>query len=106
MVSRLAAFGGGWGGAGGGGGGGGAAASVGSGTGAAGAAGSTGGSVAQPATNRTSSDSRLVTQPDAQYIDIRLPEPGAKQVEFIQVVDGADADAVVSPVVDRDPLHV
>ena len=49
---------------------------------------------------------RLVTEPDAQHVDLRRTQAAAQHVEFVEVFGRPDIDAVVITIVDHDALDV
>ena len=85
---------------------------AGSGTGAASAAGTTGtgsgvatgsggGGAAQPATQISRAiGSRLLTEPDSQYVNLGLAQLRSDQVQFVEIIHRADSNPVVTFVVD------
>jgi len=47
----------------------------------------------------------LVTEPDTHDIDLGRPEPAARHIEFVKIVNGADVDPVVIAIIDPCALH-
>ena len=95
----------------GGGGGGGSTALAGSGSGGGGAGDGAGsGTVAQAASNasttETNSGRALVTDPNAEDVDLRNTQAAAQKVQFVEVLDGPDIYTVIIPVVNLDALDV
>ncbi len=76
---------------------------AGSGTGAA------GGALAQAAicSARSKKNRRVksVTEPDTHDVDFRCPEPTSRQVQFVKIVDGADINPKIIPIIDACTLH-
>ena len=48
----------------------------------------------------------LVTEPDAQYIDLRDAQAAAQHIEFVEVISRANAYAMISPFVNRNALNL
>ncbi len=75
-----------------------------------GTTGSVGGAVAQPAraANATTPKraANLVTEADAKHIDLRAAKATAQDIEFVEVVRGSYANAVIGFVIDRDALYL
>jgi len=71
--------------------------------------GSAGGAVAQAAScsarSRKNILIKLVTEPDTHDIDFCCPEPTSSEVQFVKIVDGADVDPKVIPIIDLCTLH-
>jgi hypothetical protein len=71
---------------------------------------SAGGAVAQPASTasgkRNSFRERLITKPDAQYVDLRRPQSTAQNVELTEVAGRAYAHTVIGFVIDCHALYL
>lgn len=95
-------------GAGGGGGGGGSTAVTS--TGSAGGSGTGSGIVVQAASSAsaagTNSIRALVTETDAEDVDLRNTQATAQHIQFVEILGGPDIYAVVVSVVDLDALNV
>ena len=95
-------------GCGGGGGGSGSAAGGGGRTGS-GMFGTDGGVAAQAASCAASSNTsgfvKSVTEPDTHDVDFGFPEPTSSHVQLVKIVNGADINTKVIPIIDLCALH-
>ena len=48
---------------------------------------------------------KSVTEPDTHDVDFRCPEPTSRQVQFVKIVDGADINPKIIPIIDACTLH-
>jgi len=91
------------------GGGGGGSSAAGGGVGGGSGTSSAGGAVAQAVISSASSKGnrrvKSVTEPDTHDVNFCCPEPTSSYVQFVKIVDGADINPEVIPIIDLCTLH-